>query len=271
MNFDTASAGVGYDKYTMNVIIIEDEKLAAEYLRGLIQRYDPRISVIFEADSVKKAVQWFDAGGKPDLAFFDIQLADGLSFEIFDRTFVSCPVIFTTAYNEYALRAFKVNSIDYLLKPIDVTDLRKAIDKFRISWQSEPAENTANRLDAIDRILHHFTKTYKSRFVVRVGEHIRPVTTEEILYFYSLEKATYFVTSENRHYPVDYSLEYLEEILDPVRFFRISRKYMISLPAILDIISYSNSRLKIRLKHSTDPEVIVSRERVSEFRQWLDR
>jgi DNA-binding LytR/AlgR family response regulator len=255
----------------MNAIIIEDEKLAAEYLRRLIYRYDPGIQVIFEADSVKKTVQWFDAGGKPDLAFFDIQLADGLSFEIFDRTTVACPVIFTTAYNEYALRAFKVNSIDYLLKPIDQADLKKAIDKFRTGWLRESPDSTARRLDTIDRLLHQFTKTYKSRFIVKVGEHLRPVTVEEILYFYSLDKNTFFATAENRHYPVDYSLEYMEEILDPERFFRINRKYMISLPAILDIVSYSNSRLKIRLRHSADEDVIVSRERVSEFREWLDR
>ncbi len=261
----------GYKKIPMNVIIVEDEKLAAEYLRGLIRRYDPGIEVIFEADSVKKTVQWFDAGGKPDLAFLDIQLADGLSFEIFDRTTVTCPVIFTTAYNEYALRAFKVNSIDYLLKPIDPADLKKAIDRFRTGWLRESPDTTAHRLDTIDRLLHQFTKTYKSRFIVKVGEHLRPVTVEEILYFYSLDKATYFATAENRHYPADFSLEYLEEIIDPGRFFRINRKYMISLPAILDIVSYSNSRLKIRLKHSTDEDVIVSREKVSEFKQWLDR
>ncbi len=255
----------------MNAIIIEDEKLAAEYLRELIQRYDPGIRVVFEADSVKKTVQWFDAGGKPDLAFLDVQLADGLSFEIFDKTVVTCPVIFTTAYNQYALRAFKVNSIDYLLKPVDQADLKKAIDKFRSGWFKESSDSTTHRLDAIDRILHEFVKTYKSRFVVKVGDHIRPVTVEEILYFYSLEKATFFVTAENRHYPVDYSLEYLEEILDPLLFFRINRKYTISLSAILDIVSYSNSRLKIRLKHSTDEDVIVSREKVSDFRQWLDR
>lgn len=255
----------------MNAIIIEDEKLAAEYLRGLIQRYDPQIRVLFESDSVKKTVRWFEEGGQADLAFFDIQLADGLSFEIFDKALVTCPVIFTTAYNEYALRAFKVNSIDYLLKPIDLGDLKRAIDKFRAGWLKEPADHTTRRLDALDRILHQFQKTYKSRFVVKVGDHIRPVVVEEILYFYSLDKATFFVTAENRHYPVDYSLEYLEEILDPSRFFRINRKYAISLPAILDIISYSNSRLKIKLKHSTDQDVIVSRERVSEFRHWLDR
>lgn len=255
----------------MNVIIIEDEKLAAEYLRGLILRYDPQIQVVFEAESVKKAVQWFEAGGKTDLAFFDIQLADGLSFEIFDKTFVPCPVIFTTAYNEYALRAFKVNSIDYLLKPIDSRDLQKAIDKFKARWPVETNDDVTARLDTLGRILHQFVRTYKTRFVVKVGDHIRPVTVEEILYFYSLDKATFFATSDNRHYPVDYSLEYLEEILDPSRFFRINRRYMISLPSILDIVAYSNSRLKIRLKHCDDQEVIVSRDRVSEFKHWLDR
>ncbi len=251
----------------MNVIIIEDERLAAEYLSGLIHRYDPQIQVVFEADTVKKTVQWFEAGGKPDLAFFDIQLADGLSFEIFDKAFVSCPVIFTTAYNEYALRAFKVNSIDYLLKPIDFVDLKKAIDSFKARWPKESTGDVTVRLDALDRILHQFVRTYKTRFVVKVGDHIRPVTVEEILYFYSLDKATFFVTADNRHYPLDY----LGEIIDPDRFCRINRKYMISLSSILDIVAYSNSRLKIRLKHSIDEDVIVSRERVSEFRQWLDR
>lgn len=255
----------------MDVIIIEDEKLAAEYLREMIRRYDPGIQVVFETESVRKTVQWFEAGGQADLGFFDIQLADGLSFEIFDKTFVSCPVIFTTAYNEYALRAFKVNSIDYLLKPIDSRDLQKAIDKFKARWPKETPDDLCVRLDALDRILHQFVRTYKTRFLVKVGDHIRPVTVEEILYFYSLEKSTFFATADNRHYPVDYSLEYLEEILDPSRFFRINRKYMITLPSILDIVAYSNSRLKIRLKHSDDQEVIVSREKVTEFKRWLDR
>ncbi|MBN2174122.1 MAG: response regulator transcription factor [Bacteroidales bacterium] len=252
----------------MKVIVVEDEKMAAEGLIGLIRRVDPEMEVIAQPDSVKKAVEWFNNHPPPDLAFFDIQLADGLSFKIFEKTLVECPVIFTTAYHEYAIRAFKVNSIDYLLKPIDLQDLTNAINKFKKSYH-DPKQKL--QPEVFDKVLNLLTNNYKQRFVVKVGEHIRSIPVEDILYFYSQEKATFFHTVDNRNYVIDYSLEQVEELLDPQMFFRINRKYMITIRAIQDIITYSNSRLKTELKNSDDNDVIVAREKVKDFKKWLDR
>lgn len=252
----------------MRVIVIEDEKLAAERLIDLIHQYDQNIEVVANLDSVKRSVEWLNTNDHPDLAFFDIQLSDGLSFEIFEKTNVDCPVIFTTAFNEYAIQAFKVNSVDYLLKPIDNDDLSKAIDKFKKNFTGK---EIVHQQEVFDKVLHLLTNNYKQRFVIKVGEHIRSISVENILYFYSLEKATFLHTDENRNYVIDYPLEQLEDLIDPNHFFKINRKYMITIAAIDDIITYSNSRLKIELKHSDDQDVIVAREKVKQFKKWLDR
>lgn len=252
----------------MKVIVIEDEKLAAERLVDLILDYDPGIEVLGRFDSVRKSVEWFNENDQADLAFFDIQLSDGVSFEIFDKTWVYCPVIFTTAFNEYAVRAFKVNSIDYLLKPIDEDELKRAIDKFK---QTHLAKNDMIQPAILDKFLHLLTNNYKQRFVIKVGEHIRSVPVENILYFYSMEKATFLNTMDDHNYIIDFSLEQVENIVDPEFFFRINRKYIITMDSILDIITYSNSRLKIELKHSDNQDVIVAREKVKQFKKWLDR
>lgn len=252
----------------MRVIVIEDEKLAAERLVDLIHQYDQNIEVVTSLRSVKGTIEWLNNNDHPDLAFFDIQLSDGLSFEIFEKTIVNCPVIFTTAFNEYAIRAFKVNSVDYLLKPIDNDDLSGAMDKFNRNFTGN---EVAHQQEVFDKVLHLLTNNYKQRFVIKVGEHIRSVATEQILYFYSLEKATFLHTENNRNYVIDYPLEQLEELVDPNRFFKINRKYIITIEAIDDIITYSNSRLKIELKHSDDKDVIVAREKVKSFKKWLDR
>jgi len=252
----------------MNVLIIEDEKLAAERLISLITQYDPNIKVVGNCDSVSASVKWFNSNPVPDLAFLDIQLADGLSFEIFDQTIIDCPVIFTTAFDEYAIKAFKVNSIDYLLKPIDYEEISAAIDKFK---RTQVKVSTPTPHHAFDKVLQILSNNYKKRFVIKVGEHIRSIPVEEILYFYSYEKATYLLTSENRNYVIDYPLEQIESLVDPGLFFRVNRKYIISMNSFTDIISYSNSRLKIELLHSNDHDVIVAREKVKEFKKWLDK
>ena len=213
-------------------------------------------------------MEWFNTNPQPDLAFFDIQLADGLSFEIFEETLVPCPIIFTTAFNEYAIKAFKVNSIDYLLKPIDFEELSTAIDKFKRIRGQQPVVNSQA---IFDNVLNMLTDNYKQRFVVKVGERIKSIQVENILYFYSLEKATYLHTSDDRNYVIDYSVEQLENLVDPNKFFRINRKYLVSLVAIDDIISYSNSRLKIELKHNDEMDAIVAREKVQNFKKWLDK
>ncbi len=252
----------------MKVLIIEDEKPAAEHIQNLIRRVDPAISIEGPLDSVKKSVAWFDSHPHPDLAMMDIQLADGLSFEIFEKTRVDCPVIFTTAFNEYAIRAFKVNSVDYLLKPIDFENLKSAMEKFRKNFLHRDMGKFALMMD---QIMDNLGREHKQRFVIKVGEHLKSIPVENIHYFYSMEKATFIHTQDQHNYVIDYSLDQVEDLVDPQRFFRINRKYLISYQSIDDIITYSNSRLKIELHHSKDHDAIVAREKVSLFKKWLDR
>jgi DNA-binding LytR/AlgR family response regulator len=249
----------------MNCLIAEDEKVAAERLVGLIKKYDPSIDISEIVQSVKNAVQWLNTHQAPDLIFMDIQLADGLSFEIFEQTIVKTPVIFTTAYDEYALKAFKVNSIDYLLKPVDFNELKNAIDKYKENNSSKeiPAQ-------VFDSIMHSLTKKYKDKFVINVGEHIKVFTTEDIQCFYIMEKYTFLQNNPGRDYAINYSLDQLEDLLDPARFFRINRKFIVSSSAILDIISFSNSRLQVKLNSNKSDDLIVSREKVLDFKKWLE-
>lgn len=252
----------------MNILIIEDEKPAAARLERLLKNYNERINVLDKIDTVKKAIKWLQSN-QPELIFMDIQLADGLSFEIFEHVDIQVPVIFTTAFDEYALKAFKVNSIDYLLKPIDEEELDgafKKLDRLANSHQSQ-----SNTLAQINQAMAMLTNKYKSRFVIKVGEHIKSIEVDEIQYFFSRDKASFCCMSDMKNYLLDYSLEQIEGMVDPEMFYRINRKYLISLRAIDDIISYSNSRLKIVLKHCAEKDVIVSRERVNDFKNWLDR
>ena len=253
----------------MKIVVIEDEHLAAKRLIELIHKYKADIEVLAKLDSVKKSVEWFNNQTHPDLVFMDIQLGDGLSFEIFEQTQLTCPIIFTTAYDEYAIRAFKVNSIDYLLKPIDFEDLSKAMAKFEQNF-SISKEDTGIRPIQIEEILQQLTRQYKNRFVVKVGLHIRPIEVSEIQYFYSMEKATFLCTSTNKNYSLDYSLDQIERLVDPKHFFRVSRKYFVHISAILEVIAYSNSRLRIQFKYSEIQDAIVSREKVSDFKNWLE-
>jgi DNA-binding LytR/AlgR family response regulator len=253
----------------MNIVIIEDEPQAASRLEKLLKELLPGSKIVASMDSVKRAVQWFQANLAPDLALMDIQLADGIGFEIFEKCQVNCPVIFTTAYDKYALRAFKVNSIDYILKPVDKDELSNAILKLQSITDKD--RNVSQTIRNIGSAVEMLMKKYKSRFVIKVGEHLRTIEVEQIRYFFSQDKATFCVTDENRNFILDYTLEQLEEMLDPTEFFRINRKYLVRASAIQDIISYTNSRLRLTLKGSADTDVIVARERVQQFREWLDR
>jgi DNA-binding LytR/AlgR family response regulator len=253
----------------MKVIILEDEKLAAGRIKELIQKYSTEIEILAMLDSVNGAVKWFENNEHPDLAFFDIQLADGLSFEIFEQTSIKFPVIFTTAYDEFALKAFKVNSVDYLLKPIDYDEFSLAVDKFKSIEQSFTKGNERNLV--YDKVLQSLTKEYKKRFVVKIGEHIKSVQVKDVLFFYSSEKISFMHTVENRDLIIDYTLEQIQELIDPEQYFRINRKYIIGIDSIIDIISWSNSRLKVKLRGSDDNDIIVAREKVSQFKKWLDR
>ena len=251
------------------LLIIEDEKPAAEWLRQLITKFDPQISILAVIDSVGGAVDWFLQNPPPDLVFMDIQLADGLSFEIFERVKVPCPVIFTTAYEEYAIKAFKVNSVDYLLKPIAFNELENAFQKFRSQAQNVN-ESPAITIELLSKVREMLRKQYKTRFVIKVGEHLKSVPVEDILFFYSLEKATYLCTADFKTYLVDYSLDRISEMIDERLFFRINRKYILSNLSIADIVVYSNSRLKIKLKKTDEESIIVSRDKVAAFKDWLD-
>ena len=250
----------------MNILIVEDEKLSAQRLQGMINKLIPDASVVKTTDSVDATLNFLEDRPDIDLGFFDIQLADGLSFELFEKTLIPFPVIFTTAFNEYAIRAFKVNSIDYLLKPVNEKELRFAIDQFQAAISPKPAAPTEQ---SIAKALSMLTRSYKSRFLIKIGEHLRIIPTEEIALFYSMEKAIYLKTLDDRNYPIDFTLDQLHDLLDPEVFFRVSRKHIVSMAAITDIIAYSGSRLKVKLNIPTEEDILVSRDRVTEFKGWL--
>jgi DNA-binding LytR/AlgR family response regulator len=250
----------------MNIIIIEDEKPAARLLQRKIEKLGYGITTLLH--SVEESLEWFQNNDHPDLIFLDIQLSDGLSFEIFEQIDIKSAVIFTTAYDEYALRAFKLNSIDYLLKPIDEEELDTAIAKFRNQFQVNSVSNLD--FEAIKRMLvNPISKEYRKRFSIKIGQQIKVIDVAEIECLYSENKGTYIHTLDNRDYLIDSSLEVVEAELDPNDFFRISRKYIIPMRSVKEIQLYSNSRLKISLPTYKADEVIVARERVSDFKDWL--
>ena len=284
----------------IRALLVEDEPLAARRLAGLLQKQAVPFEILGPAESVAQAAALLQAGPAPDVLFLDIHLADGLSFELFELVTVTCPVIFTTAYDQYALRAFKVNSVDYLLKPIDEEELSAAVAKLQqrlpaasrpeigikssVSSTKELAGSVAAPAPMLDAatlaaLLQQLrepapTASYKSQFVVRVGEHLKVVPVEQVAYFFSLEKTTLLQSTDGRKYVVDYSMEQLESLLDPARFFRLNRAYLAQQAAIHDIIHYTNSRLQTVLKPAppeSEGPVLVSREKVSVFKNWLDR
>lgn len=255
----------------MKILIIEDENLAAKRLISLLQKIQPDAEILAVLDSVKRAVVWLNDNPAPDLLFFDIQLADGLSFEILEHVKVTAPIIFTTAFDEYAIQAFKVNSIDYLLKPIDPQELENAINKYHSRIGVVPPAQVGIDIKALQSAMLQLSKQYKERFLVKIGEHIRTIEVSDVAYFYSQEKATYIQTIEKNRYIIDYTLEQVEQLVNPNQYFRINRKYLVSMAAVKDIVSYTNSRLRLTLIHTEDDDAIVSREKVQEFKAWLDR
>lgn len=251
----------------MSVIIIEDEKPSARRLQRMLAALGIDTEVMLH--SVEESIAWFQNNEHPDLIFLDIQLSDGLSFEIFETLDIKSSVIFTTAYDEYALQAFKLNSIDYLLKPIDDDDLKKAVSKYN---ERIPKRQTVT-LDFEDikkMLVNPIEREYKKRFSVKVGQHLKLITIEDVECFYSENKGTYAYTNDGRNYLLDGTLEQIESDLEPKKFFRVSRKFFVNIDAIKDIISYTNSRLQIKLNHFNEQEIIVSRERVKDFKDWLE-
>ena len=251
----------------MKVIIIEDEKPSARRLQRMLTTLDINVDTLLH--SVKESIHWFENNEHPDLIFLDIQLSDGLSFEIFDAVKITSPIIFTTAYDEYALQAFKLNSIDYLLKPIDDEELEVAINQYTVQLPKKQAVNIDFN-DIKKMLTNPIEREYKKRFSIKVGQHLKLINIDEIECIYSENKGTYLHTTEGRNYLLDTTLEKLEEELEPQTFFRINRKFFVNIHAIKDMISYTNSRLQIKLNSYNDHNVIVARERVKDFKAWLE-
>lgn len=251
----------------MKAIIIEDENLTAKRLQSLLHKYDPTIQVLEILPSVQAAVEWFNNHPEPDIVFMDIHLEDDLAFKIFEQIHLHAPVIFTTAYDEYMIKAFKVNSIDYLLKPVNYEELVHSIEKFKSLKKQFANPNMETLLQFIG------TKEpeYKSRFMITVGTRIRSIETEDIAYFYSEEKLTFLVTKEGQQLPIDFSLDKLTSLLNPRDFFRISRQFLVSFDSIQTVHAHIKGKLKLELTPKCKFEVLVSGDRMTDFKEWLGR
>ncbi|MFZ1518865.1 MAG: LytTR family DNA-binding domain-containing protein [Ignavibacteriaceae bacterium] len=251
----------------MKTIIIEDEKLAAERLKEIINEIDPSIEIADTLSSVEQSINYLKQN-KPDLIFLDIQLEDGLSFSIFDKVEIDVPIIFTTAYDNYAIKAFKLNSIDYLLKPIKKNELKDALEKYKSIKSSYLMD-----FEEIIRSIQSKDINYKKRFLIQYGQKIKKVETSETAYFYALEKNVFLTTSSGNTYPIDFTLDKLQEVIDPEKFFRINRKMIVGFESIKSMIPYSRSRIKIELNPTEpkDVEALVSVERSSAFKEWMDK
>ena len=255
----------------MKVLIIEDEAPAARRLQQLLEAHDPTIQVIAVLDSIEDAVQWLKAFPHPELIFMDIMLADGQSFEIFEQVDVRAPIIFTTAYDEYAIRAFKVNSIDYLLKPIEPMLLAQALNKYRFISQSpgnirEVMESLLNQAKGADT-----RPAFKNRFLIRSGAQFISVEASEVAWFSFEDKLTFLYTTKKKRYVLDHALDELEKLVDPYLFFRLNRQYIASFGAIRSIHNYFNGKLKVYLTSEPENGIVVSKERAHALKLWLNR
>lgn len=250
----------------MKILIVEDELLAASRLELLIRKIIPKFEIIGIAKSIEEAVNIVE-NNHIDLGFFDIQIEDGLSFDVFEKADVKFPVIFTTAYNEYAIRAFKLNSIDYLLKPISEVELNNAILKFENIWSNSTNKITGSIIDEMKQLL---AGNFKDRFTAKIGNKMEIIYTKDISYFYSFNKGTYVRSKNEREFLLDSSLDIIFPTLNPAEFFRINRKHIVNINFIKDIYSYSNSRLLVNMKTKVNDEMIVSREKVRAFKNWLE-
>lgn len=253
----------------MKVVIIEDEAFAALRLKKMIQDFNPEIKVLAELESVVESVKWFRSNPEPDLIFLDIHLEDDLSFAIFEQVPISSPVIFTTAFDEYAIKAFKLKSIDYLLKPIVHEELAAALKKYE---HFSGLHHNSKDLQSLYKILTTNDKKYKERFSISIGSKIKMVEVTDIAYFFVMDKGVYLRTYQGNTYNVDYTLDKLEEMLNPASFFRINRKYLIHIASIASMVAYSRSRVKLELKPKADDafETIVSIDRSANFKKWID-
>lgn len=249
----------------MKVVIVEDERLAAEKLQRLLKQVDSEIEILEVLESVEESVNWFSVNPSPNLIFMDIQLDDGISFEIFDTVKIEAPVIFTTAFDEYAIRAFKVNSVDYLLKPIEKKMLENSLEKYRKIYSGQEMGVK------ITKVFEQMSKTYKNRFLVKIGTHFQSVPVENISCFFVEERSTFMKTRAGKNYDLDYSLDQIQKLVDPDIFFRINRNFLVNINSVSEILSYSTSRLKLKLENFSSEGLIVSRDKVAEFKLWMDQ
>jgi DNA-binding LytR/AlgR family response regulator len=254
----------------MKVLIVEDEELAVKKLQKILLAVDNRADIVGVTGSIKDTVEWLQENQQPDLILMDIELSDGQSFEIFNLMEVKSPVIFTTSYDEFALKAFKVNSLDYLLKPVQKDELQAALAKFR---KLREGRNTDINIDSLVKELQQKLrpKEYRKRFLVKHAQKLASVEIEEIAFFYSDGRLNFFKTSDNKKYVVDYTMDELEDMLDPERYFRISRAFYVAINSVEKIDDYFGNRLILGLKPTVDKEALVSREKVTEFKNWLGK
>jgi two-component system, LytTR family, response regulator LytT len=254
----------------MTILIVEDEELAAKKLQKIVQTIDPAATISGITDSIKGTVEWLQENPQPDLILMDIELSDGQSFEVFNLTEVKSPVIFTTSYDEFALKAFKVNSLDYLLKPVQKDELQAALNKYqKLKGNRQGDVNIDHLVKELQRKLKPVS--YRRRFLVKHAQKLISVEVGEIAYFYSDGRLNFFKTTDNKKYVVDYTMDELEEMLDPDRYFRISRSFYVSINSVDKIDDYFGNRLILALKPAVDKEALVSREKVTEFKNWLGK
>ncbi len=259
-----------YPLASMKALIIEDEYPAAERLTKMIQKTDSSIEVLEVLESIEAAKRWFSSHEAPDLIFSDIQLSDGLSFVIFDEIPINSPIIFTTSYDEYAIKAFKVKSIDYLLKPIKPQELSAAIEKYRALTGAKAHQDYGHKIQSLLDILPSAGRKYKNRFLVKQHEQFVPIHRHEIAYFFTANEMVCLICNDNRQFLIDYTLEELEKMLDPSHFFRLNRQFIAALSAVKKIHSYFNGKLKLDLHPEPLQEILVSREKASSFKEWIE-
>jgi DNA-binding LytR/AlgR family response regulator len=250
----------------IHIAIIEDERLSAERLQRLVEELSDEYEIVAILDSVDTARQWLNDNSSPDLVLLDIQLSDGVGFDLLTSGELTCPVIFTTAFDQYAVKAFKFDGVDYLLKPIEREELQQALEKYK----RQNRNGLLPEIKPVEKLSRMISGDFKKRFLVKLGDRFQSVAVEEIAYFVYQDDLTYLITHEGTKWPLDNSLDQLEEMVNPLDFFRVNRKLILSLASIAEIHSYFNSRLLLHLQPSIENEVIVSRERVQGFKRWMD-
>jgi len=258
----------------MKILIIEDEPYAQKELKRLLDIAEGKFEILDMIDTVEDSVKWLKTNPPPDIIFLDIQLADGISFDIFRKVEVKSPVIFTTAYDEYAIRAFQLNSIDYLLKPVKLTELMRAVNKYeslRNQFGHAADESVTISKTQLESLLGPGQKEHKSRFVAKVGDQIKYIPVEEVAYFYADDNVVFLISKHTNRYIIEYSIEEIDSLVDPKHFFRLNRAVVANISAINKVYKYVNSRLKVELKPLSEKEILISRAKVSDFMKWMDR